>query len=101
MALFDTSDKIESLLQKSELGCTLRNIVPQLARRKFVKSQVERTSGNTNNNALNLQFGKINITRQVKCFFEWFASCLRNRKWRFPLLQVFHKETVIVLVSMT
>lgn len=49
----------------------------------------------------NLQFGKINITRQVKCFFEWFASYLRNRKWRFPLLQVFHKETVIVLVSMT
>ena len=49
----------------------------------------------------NLQFGKINITRQVKCFFEWFASCLRNRKWRFPLLQVFHKETVIELVSMT
>ena len=49
----------------------------------------------------NLQFGKINITRQVKCFFERFASCLRNRKWRFPLLQVFHKETVIVLVSMT
>ena len=49
----------------------------------------------------NSQFGKINITRQVKCFFEWFPSCLRNRKWRFPLLQVFHKETVIVLVSMT
>ena len=48
----------------------------------------------------NLQFGKINITRQVKCFFEWFASCLRNRKWRYPLLQVFHRETVIVLVSM-
>lgn len=54
MAVFDTSDKIESLLQKSELGCTFRNIVPQLARRKFVKSQVERTGGHTNNNALQL-----------------------------------------------
>lgn len=48
MAVFDTSDKIESLLQKSELGCTLRNIVAQLAR------QVERTGGHTNNNALQL-----------------------------------------------
>ena len=54
MAVCDESDKIENLLQKAELGCTLRNIVPQLARRKFVASQVERTGGNTNNNALQL-----------------------------------------------
>ena len=54
MAVCDTSDKIESLLQKSELERTLGNIVPQLARRKFVASQVERTGGNTNNNTLQL-----------------------------------------------
>ena len=54
MAVCDPSDKIESLLQKAKLGCTLRNIVPQLARQKFVASQVECTGGNTNNNALQL-----------------------------------------------
>ena len=65
MAVFDTSDKIESLLQKSELGCTLRNIVPQLARRKFVKSQVERTGGHTNNREIKIHVYGIRQTANV------------------------------------
>ena len=101
MAVFDTSDKIESLLKNQNSGvlcATLRHNLQDenLLSHKLSAQVVIRTI-----TLCNLQFGKINITRQVKCFFEWFASSLRNRKWRFPLLQVFHKETVIVLVSMT
>ena len=48
--------KIESLLQKVELGYTLRNMLPQLAtlQLKFVSWQVESEGGNTGNNAFQL-----------------------------------------------
>ena len=47
----DASYKIESLLQKAELGSTLRNMLPQLATSKFVAWQVGSEGGHTGNNA--------------------------------------------------
>ena len=54
MAFFDASDKIESLLQKVELGSTLQNMLPQLTTLKFVTWQVEGEGGSTGYNALKL-----------------------------------------------
>ena len=78
MAVCDTSDKIESLLQKSELGRTLGNIVPQLARRKFVASQVERTGGNTNNNTLQLAIRQNQYYTTSKMFL-WVVCFLPKK----------------------
>ena len=46
--------KTESLLQKAELGCTMRKVLLQLAKRKFIAWQVEHTGRNTDKNAFSL-----------------------------------------------
>ena len=46
--------KTESLLQKAELGSTLRKVLLQLAKRKFIVWQVEHTGRNMDNNAFSL-----------------------------------------------
>ena len=59
-------NKIESLLQKVELGSTWRNMLPQLATSKFVAWQVESEGGNTGNNAFQLAMQQCCATSWAK-----------------------------------
>ena len=101
VAVCDTSDKLKVCCKNQNSGVLSATLCHNLQDENLLRHKLSAQVVIRTITLCNLQFGKINITRQVKCFFEWFASCLRNRKWRFPLLQVFHKETVIELVSMT
>ena len=62
----DASYKIETLLQKAELGSTLRNMLPQLATSKFVAWQVGSEGGNTGNNAFQLAMQQCCATSWAK-----------------------------------
>lgn len=54
MAVSDASDKIENLLQKAEHSGVCATLCRNLQDENFVASQVKRTGGNRNNNALQL-----------------------------------------------
>ena len=76
VASCDASNKIESLLQKVELGSTLRNMLPQLATLRFVAWQVEQAGGKTGNNAFQLAMQQCCATSWVKMFLYYLTLTL-------------------------
>ena len=72
--------KTESLSQKAELGSTLRQVLLQLAKRKFIAWQVEHTGRNTDNNAFSL------VIQQCCLYYLTLKDNCSNLKLGFHMI---------------